>query len=393
MTGAGDRALLPAGLQDLLAPAAAHEAATVERLIAGFAAFGYERVKPPLLEFEEALLTGAGAAVAQQTFRLMDPVSQRMMALRADITPQVARIAATRLAKAPRPLRLCYGGQVLRIKGTQLRPERQFGQAGAELIGAPEPQADAEVVVLAAEALTGVGVGKLSVDLTQPTLVGTVARGLGYEDARIDALRQRLDRKDAAGVAELAGDDSRLFLDLLDAAGPAAAALTALAKLALPEAAQAEVAQLARVVELVRSASPDLTITVDPVEHRGFEYQTGVSFTLFARDVRGELGRGGRYVSERPDYGNKFSNGGESSTGFTLYMDTIMRALPEAARPRRVYLPAGCPTAEGLRLRSEGWVTLAGFAEVDPESEARRLGCSHLWRDGTIEHLEDGQGD
>lgn len=393
MTGAGDRALLPAGLQDLLAPAAAHEAATVERLIAGFAAFGYERVKPPLLEFEEALLTGAGVAVAQQTFRLMDPVSQRMMALRADITPQVARIAATRLAKAPRPLRLCYGGQVLRIKGTQLRPERQVGQAGAELIGAPEPQADAEVVVLAAEALAGVGVAELSVDLTQPTLVGAVARGLGFETARIDALRQRLDRKDAAGVAELAGDRSQLFLDLLGAAGPAAAALDALSKLALPEAAQAEVAQLARVVGLVQRAAPALTVTVDPVEHRGFEYQTGVSFTLFARDVRGELGRGGRYVSERPSYGGRPGSGGESSTGFTLYMDTIMRALPPAARTRRVYLPADCPAEDGGRLRAEGWVTLAGFAAADAEGEARRLGCSHVWRDGTIEHLRDGQGD
>src|SRR3546814_11888566 len=86
---------------------------------------GYERVKPPLLEFEEALLTGAGTAVASQTFRLMDPVSQRMMGLRADMTPQVARIATTRLKKAPRPLRLCYGGQVLQVRGSQLRPDRK----------------------------------------------------------------------------------------------------------------------------------------------------------------------------------------------------------------------------------------------------------------------------
>src|SRR3546814_4732936 len=83
------------------------------------------------------------------TFRLMDPVSQRMMGLRADMTPQVARIATTRLKKAPRPLRLCYGGQVLQVRGSQLRPERQFAQAGVELIGAPEESADAEVVLLA----------------------------------------------------------------------------------------------------------------------------------------------------------------------------------------------------------------------------------------------------
>ncbi len=136
MTEFGDQALLPAGFQDVLPPQAAQEAAVIERLIACFMGHGYERVKPPLLEFVETILAGAGAAVAQQTFRLMDPISQRMMGLRADMTPQVARIAATRLRKAPRPLRLCYGGQVLRIKGGQLRPERQFAQVGAELIGA-----------------------------------------------------------------------------------------------------------------------------------------------------------------------------------------------------------------------------------------------------------------
>jgi hypothetical protein len=114
--------LLPAGLMDLLPPEAEQEAALVEALMEGFARYGYERVKPPLLEFEEGLLAGSGAAVAEQTFRLMDPVSQRMMGLRADTTPQVARIAATRLGLQARPLRLCYSGQVLRVRGTELAP-------------------------------------------------------------------------------------------------------------------------------------------------------------------------------------------------------------------------------------------------------------------------------
>ena len=121
--------LLPAGLRDGLTPDAAFEPAMVERLMACFAAWGYERVKPPLIEFEDALLSGMGAAMASDTFRLMDPVSQRMMGVRADMTPQVGRIAASRLKGAPRPLRLSYAGQVLRVKGEQMRPERQIGQA------------------------------------------------------------------------------------------------------------------------------------------------------------------------------------------------------------------------------------------------------------------------
>ena len=147
------RALLPAGLRDLLPPDAETEAASVEALMEVFAAHGYQRVKPPLLEFEDSLLAGSGAAVAEQTFRLMDPESQRMMGLRADTTPQVARIATTRLAHAPRPLRLSYAGQCLRVRGTQLAPDRQIAQAGIELIGCDNPAADAEIVLVGAEAL------------------------------------------------------------------------------------------------------------------------------------------------------------------------------------------------------------------------------------------------
>jgi ATP phosphoribosyltransferase regulatory subunit len=383
MTRGGDKALLPAGLEDGLPPDAAQEAAVIERLLACFAARGYERVKPPLLEFEETLFHGAGAALAPQTFRLMDPVSQHMMGLRADITPQVARLAATRLRKAPRPLRLCYAGQVLQVRGTQLRPERQFAQAGAELIGAPQPRADAEVVLLAAQALLDSGIVGLSVDLNLPPLVGALAEGLGLDAAVTAELRRALDRKDAAAVKQIAGAQAALFLALLESAGPAEQALPRLHGLDLPPAARAEVARLDEVVALIGAAAPDLTLTVDPVEHRGFEYQTGISFIFFAKGVRGELGRGGRYTAERGD------NGNESSTGFTLFMDTVRRGLPAPERARRLFLPAGCPEPEANALRADGWVTVAGLDETaDARAEARRLGCTHVRIDGRNEAVE-----
>src|ERR1041385_1271722 len=127
-------ALLPTALYDLLPAEAQVEADVTARLMGVLASHGYERVKPPLVEFEETLLSGAGAAMASDTFRTMDPVSHRMIGVRADMTPQVARIAATRLSHRPRPLRLSYAGQVLRVRGSQMRPERQIGQAGAEVI-------------------------------------------------------------------------------------------------------------------------------------------------------------------------------------------------------------------------------------------------------------------
>ena len=145
MNDAPHPALLPAGLYDLLPPEAEIEAALAAQLMAVLAAHDYERVKPPLVEFEETLLSGAGSAMASDTFRTMDPISHRMIGVRADMTPQVARIAATRLSHRPRPLRLSYAGQVLRVKGSQMQPERQVGQAGAELIGAAGPAACREM--------------------------------------------------------------------------------------------------------------------------------------------------------------------------------------------------------------------------------------------------------
>ncbi|RDD61958.1 ATP phosphoribosyltransferase regulatory subunit [Ferruginivarius sediminum] len=382
MSRTSEKALLPAGLRDVLPPDAAYEADTVERLIAVFSARGYERVKPPLLEFEEALLSGAGAALSQQTFRLMDPVSQRMLALRADMTTQVARIAGYRLAKVPRPLRLCYAGQVLRVKGSQLRAERQFAQVGAELIGTDAEAADAEAVSMAVEALQSVGLQRLSVDLNLPPLVGALAAELGLDPELTAELRQALDRKDAAAVETLAGAHAKLFLGLLQAAGPADEALARLERLALPADVAAGAGRLARVTVLLRAALPDLTLTVDPVEHRGFEYQTGVSFTIYARGVRGEIGRGGRYTTG--DDGAE-----EPATGFTLFMDSVMRAMPPAPPGQRVYLPAGTPHDEARALRADGWVTLAGLeSAADSAAEARRLGCAHLWQDGRVVELD-----
>jgi len=368
MTDSAVRALLPAGLRDILPPDAEHEADVVGRVTAHFAAQGYQRVKPPLIEFENTLLDGAGAATTSQCFRVMDPLSQKMMGVRADMTPQVARIAIARMAAAPRPLRLSYAGEVLRVKGSQLAPERQLVQAGLELLGADSAAADAEVIVLAAEALTELGVPGVSVDLSLPTLVPALLAGAGSSGQGGEALREALDHKDAAGVAAGGGNAATLLGALLGSVGPVDRALTVLAGLTLPPAAAALRDRLAEVVALVRAAAPGVALTVDAVENRGFEYHTGLAFTLFSRASSGELGRGGRY-----------SAGGEAATGATLFLDAVLAVVPPRPLPGRVYVPAGTPKARAAELRGQGWVTVAGLdAVADAAAEARRLGCGHL---------------
>lgn len=387
MTGPADNALLPAGLRDVLPGDASFEAEIVGRLIGHFTRYGYERVKPPLLEFEENLLAGSGVGLSGQTFRLMDPDSHRMMALRPDMTLQVARIAATRLKNRPRPLRLSYAGQVLRVKGTQLRPERQFGQVGAELIGAASVEADTEVILMGIEALAGAGVGRISVDLGIPTLIPALLAERPLDTETALRLRMALDRKDAAAVAALGGalgsSLARTMGALLAAAGPAERALKALAGLDLPPPAAAQRSALTEVARRVadgiaQMGGETVGLTVDPVENRGFEYHTGVTFTFFAAAVRGELGSGGRYLAGT-------GPAAESATGLTLFTDTLLAALPRPATERRLYLPLAVPAADRRRLRKEGWTTLAALAaESDPIAAARALGCDHYWRDGKI---------
>lgn len=382
MTELERKALLPAGLRDVLPPFAAFEAEVIERLMARFAASGYARIKTPLVEFEDGLLSGPGAAMTADTFRLMDPISQRMMGVRADITPQIARIASTRLGSAPRPLRLGYSGEVLRVKGTQLRPERQFAQVGAELIGAEGAAADAEMIVLAVDALGAVGVADLTVDLTIPPLVPALLDGAAIDGGRRAELREALDHKDTTTVAEIGGDAAPILSSLVAAAGPAEHCFAVLQDFDLPDAAALERDRVGEVLEHLREALPELRITLDPVENRGFEYHSGVSFTIFPAAGRGELGAGGRYQAAGV-------GGNEPATGFTLYLDTILRVLPGPELSARIYLPVGADPVEVKRLRKEGWITIGGLEAIDDDAgEARRLGCSHVWLGGEVQPVE-----
>jgi ATP phosphoribosyltransferase regulatory subunit len=370
------RGLLPAGLGDLLPPDAAREAGAIGIAIERFAAFGYERVKPPLVEFEESLLGGPGSALAPQTFRLMDPVSQRMMGVRPDMTVQVARIAVTRLKHEPRPLRLSYGGNVIRVRGTALKPERQFAQVGSELIGVDSADADAEAVLLAVDALRAIGVADLTVDLNLPTLVAAVAAGLKLPAEALRRVRRALDRKDEGGIAKALGDGKKaadMLVGLLRAAGPAEPGIARLTALKLPAAAAAEAARLAEVVTLVRAADEDLPMTLDPVEYRGLEYQTGVSFSVFGLKGREELARGGRYSAGYPEDGVS-----EPATGFTLYMDAVLSASDTAPERPRLFLPPGTPWSEAAPWQAKGYAVVRGVtASAEPRIEAKRLRCSH----------------
>lgn len=362
-----DRDLLPEGLEDRLPPAAAAAARVTRAMMDVLDGHGYDRVQPPAIEFETSLASRMAGIETRRMFRFVDPASLRALALRSDMTPQVGRIAATRLAASPRPLRLSYAGQVLTIKGDGLDPTRERLQIGAELVGNDSVAAAAEVAALAVEALGAAGAARVSLDFTLPDLVDTLAGGpLPLPPGAIAEVRRELDAKDAGALVAAGGE---AYLSLLYATGPFD---TAIERLASFDATLGGVlaTRIAALRDIAARLAGKARLTLDPTERHGFEYQSWFGFTVFAQGVRGALGRGGTYAILGRD-----GAADEPATGFSLYPDPLIDTLADDDTPRQaLFLPLGHDPEQAARLRAIGWRTVAALCDgCDPVA----LGCSH----------------
>ena len=363
--------LLPEGLQDRLPAAAERITLAMRACLDALDAHGYDRVRPPLVEFESSLAARMEGVKTRRMFRFVDPKSLRTLALRSDITPQVGRIAATSLKDAPRPLRLAYCGDTAVIAASQLDPARERLQLGAELIGVDTVAAACEIVTLAVKALSAAGLTGISVDFTMPDLLDTLASG---DDAMtpetLEAIRRELDTKDAGGLKAAGGE---AFAPLLYATGPFDEALATLRAF---DKAGALATRLDGLESIAASVGDKARITLDPTERNGFEYQTWFGFTIYAEGVRGAGGRGGTY---------KIAGSDEAATGFTLYVDRLAEVSQVAALERStVYLPFGHDPEAAQTLVGQGRRVIAQISEgEDPQA----LGCTHALRDGEVQAL------
>jgi len=359
-----DRDLLPEGLEDRLPRDAATAARVTRAVLDVLDSHGYDRVQPPTIEFEKSMASRMAGVQPRRMFRFVDPASLRTLALRSDMTVQVGRIAATALAQQARPLRLCYAGQVVTIKGDGLDPTRERLQLGAELIGNDSVAAAAEVLAVALEALAAAGAKGLSVDFTLPDLVDALAAGaLPLEPGQIEAVRRELDAKDAGGLVGVGG---RAYLPLLEAIGPFDAAIE---KLALFDKGGV----LTKRIEALRTISTRVgnlaRLTLDPSERHGFEYQSWFGFTIYAEGLPGAVGRGGSY--------SILGSGTETepAIGFSLYPDDLIDVLAQGeARTDTLFLPLGHDAEVAVRLRAIGWRTVAAICLA---CEPVALGCTH----------------
>jgi ATP phosphoribosyltransferase regulatory subunit len=366
-------ALLPEGFRDALPPHADAAAALEARVIEAARLHGYERVDPPLAEAAAGLAGRLKAGGLTDAVRFVDPVSGETLAIRPDLTAQVARIAATRMGHHPRPVRLSYAGSVVTLRGNQLAPLRERRQIGAELVGLDSVAAAREVVTVAVEALAAAGApmggeGGVSIDFTLPDLVETLAAGplpVSSEGGGVQRLRDRLDAKDAGGVAALAP----AYLPLVEAAGPFDRAME---RLRAFDSGGVLASRLDGLAAIAAPLAGRVQLTLDPTERHGFEYQSWLGFSLFVVGAPREVGRGGTYTVVHED-GRE-----EPATGFSLYADALAANLPAPGR-RRLFLPLGTAAATGAALRAQGWVTVAALEEGDsPEAQL----ATHVWQGG-----------
>ena len=360
-TASGMRWLLPEGVEEALPDAAARLERLRRRLLDVYSRCGYELVIPPLIEYLDSLLIGAGHDLELETFKLVDQRSGRMMGLRADMTPQVARIDAHRLGREV-PARLCYVGSVVHTRPGAFGGSRSPLQLGAELYGHGGFQADLEVVELLLTTLDEAGLaGPLCLDLGHVGIVRGVAAATGIGEADEAALFEMLQRKSTPeiehyldGLALEAGADA-MWRGLIDLHGDRTVLARARDVLAPAGAAvRAALDYLERIGAALAERHPAIQLHFDLAELRGYHYHTGVVFAVYAPGEGEEVARGGRYDGVGEAFGRA-----RPATGFSTDLRRLAALGSEsvAAQPGAIAAPAETDAAltEVVReLRSAG---------------------------------------
>jgi ATP phosphoribosyltransferase regulatory subunit len=368
-----DRWLLPEGIEEILPPAAGRLERLRRNLLDLYQSWGYELVVPPLIEFLESLLTGAGDDLELQTFKLTDQLSGRMMGVRADMTPQVARIDA-HLLKRDAPVRLCYMGTVLRTRADGFGGSRSPYQAGVELYGHRGHESDLEVLTLMLETLKMGDIGEMHLDLGHVAIFRELVRQAGLDREREGLLFEALQRKALPEIRQLLAEWAppagcgESFLALAGLNGGPEVLDEADSRLAAAGAKVHEaLATLRRLVDALRRQWPELPIHVDLAELRGYHYHTGVVFAAYVPGQGQAVAQGGRY----DEIGQVFGRA-RPATGFSTDLATLLPlgSAPEVVEAGIYAPPVGDAALERwvvtLRGRGERVIRALPGAEVEP---------------------------
>ena len=332
-----NRWLLPEDIADVL-PAQARKVELLRRSILDlYQSYGYELVSPPILEFLDSLLTGTGSDLNLQTFKLVDQLSGRTLGLRADITPQVARIDAHLLNRAG-VTRLCYAGSVAHARTPIGSSSREQLQLGAEIYGCANWEADFEAITLLLKTLEIAGLKKVYLDLSHAGILTGILADQPLDKDAIESLYGLLQSKDRPRLQQwsacLPAPVAKALLVLTELNGPCSEVL-AQAKKNLPKHAAIDqaIANLERIVLALKDAT-GLELSIDLADLRGYQYHSGVMFAAYVDGLPQPIARGGRYDQVGQAFGRA-----RPATGFSLDLLTLSSLSPVQVRRSAILAP------------------------------------------------------
>ncbi|MFT4561452.1 MAG: ATP phosphoribosyltransferase regulatory subunit [Gammaproteobacteria bacterium] len=375
----GERWLLPDGVDEVLPPFAEPLEQLRRDILDVFRSWGYELVLPPLVEFIESLQSGNGKDLDLQTFKITDQLTGRLMGMRADMTPQVARIDAHRLA-TDSLRRLCYVGPVLHARADKFAGSRNPLQIGAELFGHGGIESDAEVVCLLADVLKRADLDRVTIELGHMGLFKALIDAAALDNDATDKLLDALLRKAEVEVEECLSENG--------VSGPGAAHIVGLLHLnggvdvvdeartvlaSAPPSVLAALDAIGALIEQLRIRIPEIDLHVDLAELRGYRYHTGLIFAAYLPGEGRPIAWGGRYDNIGQQFGRP-----RAATGFSTDLKNLIgvrRHLP--AEGKKIFAPEGNESellAAISRLRNQGSVVIQALA--GQIGSANDLGCS-----------------
>ena len=364
--------LLPEFIEDVLPAEAARMEQMRRTLLDLFHLHGYQLVIPPMLEYLESLTTGAGEDLDLATFKVVDLLTGRLMGVRADITPQTARIDA-HLLNRQGVTRLCYAGSALRTRPDGLAQTREPLQVGVELFGHAGVESDIEVQRLLVNGLQAVGIGGLQMDFSHVGIFRCLVQRSGMSENQEQSLLTALQSKDKSAMSELMAGLDGAVQDAMLALADLNGGIEVLDQAAQVLPAHEEILQALRELRTAaeKLKNENVLVSFDLAELRGYHYHSGLVFAAYAQGYAGPLALGGRY----DEIGSTFGRA-RPATGFSLDLRGLATALPPAKNGRAILAPYAEDTALAAKiveLRAAGEVVIVDL----PGHEAHRaeLGC------------------
>ena len=373
--------ILPEGISDLLEEKAFQESFLLDSLMKNFLLNGYKRVNPPLIEYEDNYKLFLDTTKNDNIFRIIDPISNKPMFIRNDITPQIARIASNKNnEKNNYPLRLSYTGYILRPQANQLHPDRQIRQAGIELFNNNITHAAIEVISVGLESLKKIKINNLIIDITIPNLSSLIIKKRKLDSQKSKNAYSYLSMKNISKIKTIPTCGT-ILAKIADASGEYKRAIKILEKINLPIEAKKLIKEVKIICNGIKNLHKDVTITIDPIENRGFNYYSGIGFAIFSENIKRELCFGGQYSILK----NKKNIKG---MGLSILFDGLLKSTVIKHKNKAIFIPVNHDKNIPPNLRKKGWITILSYKKLkNYTEEAKNSNCTHILIGKTIKKI------